>query len=170
MRTKSQENRIGVRFARPHEAARLSSVARDAKASWGYPEAWLHQWAEELTITRPYIEQHAVWVAEEKQDLLGFTAVEQANDHMALAHLWVRPVHHGRGVGRRLVTTAAEYAARAGHRSLEVVSDPNAAEFYEHLGARQRGWADASFEGVNRRLPVFCIPVPGLVIPPTVPR
>lgn len=161
MQINNKVENVAVRLARPDDATRLTSVALEAKASWGYPQAWLDRWTDELTITRRYIEQHAVWVAEEDQHVLGFAAVERTEGHLTLGHLWVRPGHHGRGVGRLLIETAVEHAAREGHGSLEVVSDPNAAPFYERLGGRLSGWVDAGFGEVDRRLPVFRIPIRG---------
>lgn len=40
-----------LRPARPDEAGLLSDLARRAKASHGYPEAWLELWREDLTVT-----------------------------------------------------------------------------------------------------------------------
>ena len=38
-----------IRSARTAEADRLTDLARRAKASWGYPAAWLQMWKKDLT-------------------------------------------------------------------------------------------------------------------------
>jgi ribosomal protein S18 acetylase RimI-like enzyme len=149
-----------VRPARRDESPLLTEVAREAKASWGYPVSWLDQWAAELTFTPEYIQRHTVLVAEE-EEVLGFVALEYGADAVELAHLWVRPAHHGRGVGKALLRAASEHAAGRGAEVLEVVSDPHAAPFYERMGGRRIGWVDAGFEDVDRRLPVLHISVHG---------
>ncbi len=37
------------------------------------------------------------------------------------------------------------------------------AGFYKNLGGTRVGWADASFDGIDRRLPVLHMPVHGAV-------
>lgn len=147
-----------VRTAKSDEGPVLSSVAREAKASWGYPPAWMDHWADELTISEDYIVRHDVLVAEENRHVAGFVALEHDNDHVELSHLWVRPARQGRGVGKALVLAAAAQAKERGCTSLRVVSDPHAVPFYRHMGARQVGWVDASFGQVDRRLPVLLLP------------
>lgn len=148
-----------VRTAKSDEGPVLSSVAREAKACWGYPSAWIDHWADELTITEDYIVRHAVLAAEENRHIVGFAGLEYDNGHAELSHLWVRPACQGRGVGKALVLAAAEQAEERGYKCLRVVSDPHAVPFYEHMGARVVGWVDASFQQVDRRLPVLRLPV-----------
>ena len=57
------------------EAARLTRLARLAKASWGYPEAWLREWEPELEISADYIRLNDVFVAESEGRLLGVVGV-----------------------------------------------------------------------------------------------
>ena len=54
---------FALRPAIPDDAERLTALAREAKAHWGYPAAWLEVWRDALTITPDYIETHTVLVA-----------------------------------------------------------------------------------------------------------
>jgi hypothetical protein len=41
---------IEIRRAEGPEASELTAVAFAAKRHWGYPEAWIDLWADELTV------------------------------------------------------------------------------------------------------------------------
>src|SRR5438128_97160 len=47
--------RVRIVRARSTDAAKLSAIARAAKAHWGYPAHWLERWCEQLTITAEFI-------------------------------------------------------------------------------------------------------------------
>jgi predicted N-acetyltransferase YhbS len=150
------EMELVIRCAVPAEAARLTDLARAAKACWGYPAAWLAAWAADLAITPEYVGAHRVFAAEIAGELVGVCAVEDLRERWALEHVWVARVQHGRGIGQALVWHALE-AARA-HRPgvVQVTSDPHAAGFYERLGARRVGAVPAPMvDAPARELPLF---------------
>jgi ribosomal protein S18 acetylase RimI-like enzyme len=149
-----------LRPANRDDAPRLTALAREAKAHWGYPAAWLEAWRDALTITPDYIDRHTVLVASSESEpgsVIGMCALEDHGDHWELAHLWVAPNAHGRGVGRALVKRALAIAARRRPGSVvRVESDPNAAGFYRRLGAREVGAVPAPMDGdPSRVLPVL---------------
>jgi ribosomal protein S18 acetylase RimI-like enzyme len=151
---------FALRPANRDDAARLTALAREAKAHWGYPAAWLERWRDALTITPDYIEHHTVLVAStesEPRSVIGMCALEDHHDHWELAHLWVDPRAHGLGAGRALVKRALAIAARRRPGSVvRVESDPNAAGFYRRLGGREIGSVPAPMDGdPARTLPVF---------------
>ncbi|SRR6266567_579277 len=154
---------IVVRRAVPADAARLTALAHRAKAHWGYPPAWLAEWADALTIVPDYIERHRVFVAEQAEELLGVCAIEDHETHWSLEHVWVDPLSHGRHIGRRLVDQALAAAAAKRPGLVRVESDPHAVDFYLRLGARLAGTVKAPMEGAPERiLPVleFSVPPP----------
>lgn len=151
---------VRIRRALEDESSLLTGIARAAKASWGYPEAWLHEWRDALTLTAEYVAAHTVLVAEAGGALVGMCALEvTAGDageaEGELAHLWVLPGWHGRGVGRALVERVFAAARRVGCRALRIESDPNAEAFYRRLGAVRVGRVDAPVAARARTLPVL---------------
>ena len=117
-------------------------------------------WRDALTITPDYIETHTVLVAgaaSQSESVIGMCALEDHEDHWELAHLWVDPRAHGLGAGRALVSRALAIAARSRPGSVvRVEADPNAAGFYQRLGAREVGAVPAPMDGDQARtLPVF---------------
>ena len=151
-------------FIRPGtsgDAARLTSLARRAKAHWGYPDAWLAAWAPQLTIEPEYVTRHTVLVAEIDGCLAGMCALEDRGQSWSLEHLWVEPAFIARGVGRALVERALAQAQAVHPGPVAAEADPNAAGFYLRLGAHQVGAAPAPMPGApDRVLPVFAFDVP----------
>jgi predicted N-acetyltransferase YhbS len=144
-----------IRRAVAEEARRLTRLARLAKASWGYPEAWLAEWASELTISPEYIRENAVYVAEVDGSVAGVVGVGLGEEGPEIAHLWVAPEAQGLGLGRALVRQARRVAITMQWPALRIVSDPYAQPFYERLGAGKVGDVDAPVAGTERTLPVL---------------
>jgi hypothetical protein len=45
------------------EAPELTAIAFAAKRHWGYPEAWIDLWTDELTVDGRYVEENWVFLA-----------------------------------------------------------------------------------------------------------
>jgi len=147
-----------VRRARSEDTEVLTHIARAAKASWGYPEAWLEEWAPILTITADYLRDNHVLVAEDEGGPLGFAALEHGPGGPELGHLWVHPDRQGRGTGRALLRRLLLEARRRGWDSVRVESDPHALAFYARMGGILVGDVPAPVAGTERRLPVLQLP------------
>ena len=154
---------LEVRRAVLEDAARLSAIARAAKAHWGYPSAWLTTWEPALTITPDYLGRALVFVGVRDETPIGFYALEPRGERWSLEHMWVAPGEHGRGAGRRLFAHALDTIREMRPGVLIIEADPFAAGFYVRMGARQTGTVAAPVEGApNRLLPVFEIDVGSL--------
>jgi GNAT superfamily N-acetyltransferase len=87
--------------------------------------------------------------------VVGFYALRVSGEQAELDHLWIDPSHMGRGFGRLLLRHAAKRALERGVRELTIDSDPNAAGFYESMGAERVGSIAAAMDGVPRERPQF---------------
>jgi len=147
---------FAVRRAVPEDAERLSAIARAAKASWGYPPAWLSAWESDLRITQEDLQSQLVTVGVQDRNLIGFYALKWDGALWRLEHLWVEPAWHGRGAGRFLFEHALDTVRNVRPGRLVIEADPHAAGFYARMGARQTGSTGAPVEGdPGRRLPIF---------------
>lgn len=146
---------MNIRRANADEADTLTLVARRAKASWGYPAEWLEEWEAQLRFTPEYIRDHVTYVAEIQGHVAGVISLESSRAEPEIAHFWVAPEYHGKGIGRALLTWAVQYAGDSGWHSLRIESDPSARAFYERLGAEYVGEVDAPVCGTARQLPVL---------------
>ena len=142
-----------IRRAAPEEADTLTQIALDAKRHWGYPEHWIQHWEADLTITTDFIRDNPVYVAEKDGEVRGFYALTVSGEKAELEHMWVTPAAIGTGIGKELFLDAMDRAATLKVREIEISADPNAAGFYERMGASQIGETEASIDGQVRKLP-----------------
>lgn len=140
-----------TRRAVPDDAHALSELAFASKQTWGYPPEWMELWRHELTLTPEFIAEQMVWAAWEGEQPVGMVALGRAAEVWVLEHLFVAPEALGRGLGRQLFDLARAAAASVGAHAIEVLSDPNAEEFYRRLGAIRVGTVESTPAG--RTLP-----------------
>lgn len=145
--------RIEIRSAEAVEALELTGIAFAAKRHWGYPEAWINLWADELSIDGDYIEENWVFLATDGNRILGWCAVSEEGEEYWLDYCWVLPEAAGRGIGRALIRQAFRLAAELSSLTLKVIADPNAEGFYRKLGFRPIGIRPSVPNG--RKLPIL---------------
>ena len=137
------------------DADALTEIAFAAKRRWRYPENWLWQWQEALTITPGYVIKNPTLVATIDNEIVGFGAVQIEAGTAVLDHLWVLPQFMGRGVGRALFQYAEEIARASGAVRMRIVGDPHAEQFYSRMGATVYGREPASMDGEARFRPLL---------------
>ena len=142
-----------IRPASANESSRLTEIALNAKRHWGYPEHWISHWEADLTISPDFIDNNHVYVADEDGEIRGFYALCVENHKAELEHMWVSPEYIGTGIGKELFLDAMERAAQMNVSEVELSADPNAAGFYERMGAAKIGEVDSSIEGQVRKVP-----------------
>ena len=128
---------VTVRIARLAEAEGLSGLCRRSKAHWGYDDAFMRLSRDSLTVTARQVENGDVWVAEVDGALVGVVALAAMEEPslVDLDKLFVEPTHMRSGAGRALMVFAIEEARRRGYARMAILADPNAAKFYEQMGA-----------------------------------
>jgi len=141
--------------ARPEDAARLTEIAFAAKRHWGYPNRWIENWRDQLTVTTEFIARHDTFLAVMDTQAVGFYALRRKDTLVELVHLWVLPGWMRRGIGRALFRHAVERAKALGFQKVEIESDPNAEGFYLRMGARRVGVNVRMVEQQRRELPVL---------------
>lgn len=142
-----------IRKADSGEAERLTQIAHEAKQHWGYPEHWIKHWSADLTISPNFIDQNQVYVAERDNEICGFYALSVEGSKAELEHMWVVPAFIGSGVGKELFLDAMDRSTAMNVRQVEITSDPNAAGFYERMGASRSGEVLSEIDGQPRVLP-----------------
>ena len=138
----------------------LTEIAHAAKRRWGYPERWIETWRDILTIRPQFIAENTTYCAKEDGRIIGFYLLTTESDRMHLDHLWISPRAMRRGVGRALFQHAVEQASKLGHHEIKIEADPNAAGFYERMGAKRIGVNVTEIEGRPRELPLMLYTVP----------
>lgn len=127
-----------LRTARPDDAAALTDLALRSKASWGYEEALMSAFTEELTIPATRCGERIV-VAERAGALAGYAELAGGPPKIELLGLFVEPTQQGHGIGRVLFADAAQRARALGATTLYWDADPFAEEIYVRLGGHTVG-------------------------------
>jgi GNAT superfamily N-acetyltransferase len=131
---------MAIRKAQPGEGEVLSALCRRSKQHWGYDAAFMARCAAALTVSAAAIDEGRVFVASTttaSQKPLGVAELASIESGVIdLDKLFVDPPAIGRGIGAALFAHAAGVARQSGARRLTILADPNAAAFYERLGAR----------------------------------
>ena len=126
-----------IRAARVGEATKLTTLCARSKAHWGYDAEFMRLSASALAVDEADIKAGRVLVAADVEDRpLGMAAVLGKGDTVDLDALFVDPPAIGSGAGRTLFVAALDLARGLGARRMTILADPNAAAFYERMGAR----------------------------------
>ena len=148
---------IQIREPKTDESDALTQLCVRSKAHWGYDEEFMRLSRPGLTVTPEMIAEGRVLVAEDEDlGVLGVASLEAMPEaaHYDLALMFVAPEAIGRGIGRRLFDGVVDWLRARDARRLEILADPNAARFYERMGAV--GIGDAPSDAVpGRRLPLY---------------
>lgn len=142
-----------IRRANPHEAESLTQIAHAAKRHWGYPEDWIERWQDDLTITPDFISHNEVFVALIDEEIAGCCALIVNGSLAEIEHMWIKPEHMRRGLGRALFTHAKLRAEERGAHIIELSADPHAEDFYARMGATRIGEVLAAMDDHPRVLP-----------------
>ena len=153
-----------IRIALPDEAEILTEISFGAKRTWKYPESYFEIWKDELTITKDYINDNIVFVAEKGKQVVGFySIVVIQNDFLSdnvlvkkgfwMEHLFIKPSFQKKGIGRKLMEHALKYCEENWMDELKIFVDPHAVGFYEKMGAAFIENSPSSIEG--REVPVY---------------
>lgn len=124
---------IVLRAARAGEADILTALCMRSKARWGYDSDFMRLSRSSLTVDEADIVAGRVLVAEREGQPIGMAEVAADGE---LDKMFVDPSVLGQGVGQTLFKAAVSLARRLGAERMAILADPNAAAFYERMGAR----------------------------------
>ena len=128
---------IQIRSAKPGESQNLTALCVRSKAHWGYDAAFMKLSAAALVVNEDDIAAGRVLVAaDDAGRVIGMASVLPEGDTADLDALFVDPPAIGSGAGRALFEAAVVMARHQGARRMTILADPNAAVFYERMGAR----------------------------------
>lgn len=143
---------VEIRRASASEAEKLSALALEAKAHWGYSPETIESWRDQLRISSANVASKPTYVGAIDEAIVGFYSLAPSEQAWELDNLWVAPQFMQRGLGRALLTHALDLAFRGGASSVIVDADPNAEAFYASCGAIRCGEVPAPISGQPNRV------------------
>ena len=132
---------IQLRDARQDELPSLGELCLRSKAIWGYDDAFMTACQNELTLRPDELQSTHLQVAERDSTVVGLAQVKVTDSDADLLKLFVEPALLRSGVGRLLFEWATARARCLGAVRMIIEADPDAASFYERMGARYAGFA-----------------------------
>jgi GNAT superfamily N-acetyltransferase len=126
-----------IRPARVGEAETLTALCVRSKAHWGYDQEFMRLSAPSLRVSSTEIAIGRVIVAlDDDGNPVGVASVSPQGANADLSLFFVDPSSMGQGIGRALFAGAIWVAQFHATKALTILADPNAAAFYERMGAR----------------------------------
>ncbi len=111
----------------------LNRISVMSKKYWGYPEQWMEQWLDDLTLTETDLNTQGIVIMEFGSEIMGFCSIKDQGNHYEIMHLWILPDYIGKGYGKTLLNEAlAAFVCK--EKPIWVLADPNAESFYNKQG------------------------------------
>jgi GNAT superfamily N-acetyltransferase len=128
-----------IRRAVAEDAPALEAVQARSSTHWGYAPDFFNWAPGALKIPTSYVMDNPVYLLQSGERILGFYGLTKEDGNLLLDKLFVDIDAIGKGHGRRLWIHAIETARMLGYRDITIGSDPNAASFYQAMGAEWLG-------------------------------
>ncbi len=125
---------VTSRRAKTEESKFLSELALRSKAFWPYHPDYLVKCVDALALTEKDIAEWPVYVAEFREEVVGFFALKHISNEDRLDHLWIDPRFIRKGIGRFLFLKAIEEAKNLGWLKFRIAAEPYALDFYSKMG------------------------------------
>jgi len=125
------------RRAEPADAEALEQLQQRSASHWNYPDGYFDWAGDALRIPESYVRDNPVHVLVDRDGrTLGFYSFTEDGDDLLLDRMFLDVDQIGQGLGRVLWQHAVQTARDLGVSEFVIGSDPNAAPFYEAMGAR----------------------------------
>ncbi len=139
------------RNANLDESDYLIEIFCDSKRHWGYDDELIELWRDDMSINEEYIRNNKVVVFSVDDVEIGYFAMrlkERELDDFFIRREWI-----GKRYGREAFEQVKKFMKDNNIDALKFSADPNAAGFYEHMGAKHIG----EFESIpkGRFIPLF---------------
>ena len=130
------------------DAKRLTDIALKSKAFWGYSKEEIESWRTDLTITPKMFKDWNIYKYLIDDEIAGFYILNRANIRTSfLEFLFVEPKFIKQGIGSVLLNHAIAYCIGGSAAILNVLSDPNAKNFYAKHGFKVIAERESSIPG-----------------------
>jgi len=140
--------------ASAEELAELGALAMRSKAHWGYDADFMEACRPVLRFTPEKLAAEPMAVTRDATGFAGLASVSVEGEIGHLEKLFIDPPHIGQGHGNALFAWPTAKLSGMGATHMLIEADPQAAPFYERMGAKLIGGAPS---GVipGRVLPLF---------------
>ncbi|WP_346935612.1 GNAT family N-acetyltransferase [Clostridium sp.] len=143
---------INIRRAKVGEASILTNIAINSEAYWGYDEEYMESFKNTYGVSENYISNYPTFLIEDNQIIVGFYSILMNVGETELEYFFINPNYIGKGYGKLLWNHVIENAKNLNIKQLEIVTSPEAIDFYIKMGAVKIGEVE-SLVKVGRKIP-----------------
>lgn len=142
-----------IKQAAPGDLDALRRLAHRSEAHWGGSEAFMAAYDQSYNITADFLLRQPVYVLWAEGAPAAFWGLEQHGGGWELAFFYVDEPRLGQGLGRRLWKHLTGWCRAQGIDEFRFVTSPEAAAFYEKMGAVPEGLVPSVID--RRPIPCF---------------
>ncbi len=128
-----EKTTMEIRKATLKDISELNRISITSKKHWGYPDEWIENWLDELTLTPEKFVRQNILVGELNSEIIGFCSIAEHDKEYEILHLWLLPQFIGQGYGKKILTRTMDEFVTC-DKPIIVEADPNAEPFYKSLG------------------------------------
>lgn len=132
---------------------RLRTIAYHSEAHWGYDETFMGIFEERFNITEEFLSHNPVYAAAKGDETVGFWGMHSGEEGDELEYFYIAPSYLNQGLGKIMWHHLIAWCADQGIDAFTFVTSPQAAGFYEKMGAVIVGERRSVIDG--RQIPLL---------------
>lgn len=130
---------LNIRSVRINEAEILTNIAIKSEAYWGYDFEYMEKFKKIYKVTKEFISNNPTFIIEDDDNIVGFYGILNEKNETALEYFFIEPNFIGKGYGKVLWSHMINNCKCIRIKEFEIVTSPEAKEFYIKMGAVQIG-------------------------------
>ncbi len=130
---------VNIRNAKANEYNVLTDIATKSEAYWGYDSDYMDKFKSIYNVSEAFISNNPTVIIEEDKNIIGFYGVITKSGEVSLEYFFIEPKYIGKGYGKLLWNYLIKDCRNFGIKAFNIVTSPQAKEFYIKMGAMQCG-------------------------------
>lgn len=130
---------ISINLAYSCDCEELTNLATRSEAYWGYDSNYMDRFKEIYKVDKEFIKNNPTYIIKENEDIVGFYGILVSEKENSLEYFFIEPKRIGKGYGRLLWNHAIDICRKLNIKEFEIVTSPQAKEFYIKMGAKLQG-------------------------------
>lgn len=133
---------LKIRRAEANEFEIITDLMYKSEAYWGFGDDYMEKFKSLYKVTKDAISNNPTYILQEDNNFIGFYGFIIDNKDTSLEYFFIDPKYIGKGYGKLLWNHAINECKKLEINEFEIITSPQAKEFYTKLGAVQVGELD----------------------------
>lgn len=121
------------------DCEKLTNLAIRSEAYWGYDSNYIDRFKEIYKVNQEFIKNNPTYIIKDNEEIIGFYGILVGEKESSLEYFFIEPKYIGKGYGRLLWNHAIDTCKKLSIKEFEIVTSPQAKEFYIKMGAKLQG-------------------------------